>query len=80
MPRLCLSFVSLLNRGDLQPLTNLEILDGELLMLENLTVEDCLFEDTTVLNTYTVKGMLSEEKAVIMKAIEYLKTGGRDLA
>lgn len=67
-------------RGDFQPLTDLEILDEELLMLENLTVEDCLFEDTTVLNTYTVKGMLSEEKAVIMKAIEYLKTGGRDLA
>ncbi len=63
--------------GAFELLNDLDILDEELLMLEALTVQDCLFEDTTVLNSYTVKGMLSEEKEVIIKAINYLKDLGQ---
>ena len=40
-------------RGHFDPMTPEEILREEYLLLENLTVKDCLFEDTTVLNTYS---------------------------
>lgn len=39
-----------------------EMLWEERIMLENLTVKDCMFHDTTVLNTYTIQGRLPEEK------------------
>lgn len=41
-------------------------------MLENLTVKDCMFHDTTVLNTYTIQGRLPEEKASLLDAIDML--------
>ena len=49
-----------------------EMLWEERIMLENLTVKDCMFHDTTVLNTYTIQGRLPEEKASLLDAIDML--------
>ena len=49
-----------------------EILLEEKLMLENLTVKNCLFEDTTVLDKYTLTGMLPEQKHQLLHAMDYL--------
>ena len=49
-----------------------EILLEERLMLENLHVKDCLFEDTTVLDQYTIYGMLPDQKKDLLRAIDYL--------
>lgn len=49
-----------------------EILLEERLMLENLNVKNCLFEDTTVLDQYTITGMLPDKKHELLHAIDYL--------
>lgn len=59
-------------RGHFDPMTPKEILFEEHLLLENLTVTDCTFEDTTVLNTYTLHGKLPEQKEELLRAMEYL--------
>ena len=41
-----------------------EMLWEERILLENLAVTDCMFHDTTVLNTYTIQGHLPEEKSI----------------
>jgi len=59
-------------RGHFDMMTAREILLEERLMLENLTVKNCLFEDTTVLDKYTITGMLPEKKQELLHAIDYL--------
>lgn len=59
-------------RGHFDMMTAREILLEERLMLENLTVKNCLFEDTTVLDKYTITGMLPEKKRDLLNAIDYL--------
>lgn len=59
-------------RGHFDMMTAREILQEERLMLENLTVKNCLFEDTTVLDKYTLTGMLPEQKYQLLHAIDYL--------
>ena len=59
-------------RGHFDMITAREILLEERLMLENLTVKNCLFEDTTVLDKYTITGMLPEKKQELLHAIDYL--------
>lgn len=59
-------------RGHFDMMSAREILLEERLMLENLTVKNCLFEDTTVLDKYTVTGMLPEQKFQLLHAIDYL--------
>ena len=49
-----------------------EILAEERILLENLTVTDCLFEDTTVLDKYTLVGMLPEKKKDLLEAMKIL--------
>ena len=49
-----------------------EILREERLLIENLTVSDCLFEDTTVLDQFTIVGMLPDKKRELLHAIDYL--------
>ena len=49
-----------------------EMLWEERILLENLAVTDCMFHDTTVLNTYTIQGHLPEEKALLLDAIDML--------
>jgi len=58
--------------GQFDMMTPKEILMEERLMLENLTVKNCLFEDTTVLDKYTLTGMLPEKKLQLLHAIDYL--------
>lgn len=59
-------------RGHFDMMTAQEILLEERLMLENLTVKNCLFEDTTVLDEYTLTGMLPEQKYQLLHAMDYL--------
>lgn len=59
-------------RGRFDMMTDEEMLLEERLLLENLTVKDCLFEDTTVLDTYTIRGMLPRQKQELLNAIDYL--------
>lgn len=62
-------------------LTPEEILLEERLLVENLQVQGCLFEDTTVLDQFTVQGMLPGQKEHILAAIDFLldaAAGGLD--
>ena len=58
--------------GTFEEMTPAEILREERLLVENLTVEDCLFEDTTVLDQFTVQGVLMRQKGELLGAIDYL--------
>lgn len=58
--------------GMFEEMTPAEILREERLMLENLTVTDCLFEDTTVLDQFTIQGVLTKQKGELLSAIDYL--------
>lgn len=59
-------------KGYFEEMTPLEILQEEYLMLQNLTVENCLFEDTTVLNQFTLVGALPQQKTELLNAAAYL--------
>lgn len=59
-------------RGDFDQMTPMEVLQEMILLLRNLTVCDCLFEDTTVLDKYTLQGNLPEQKQLILTAANYL--------
>ncbi len=59
-------------KGAFHPLEPVEVLAELRLLLENLTVRDCIFEDTTVLDTYTLQGRLPEQKEMILRAIDHL--------
>ena len=37
-----------------------------------ITVRDCLFEDTTVLDQFTIQGMLPGQKKELLGAVDYL--------
>lgn len=58
--------------GMFDEMTPAEILREERLLIENLTVTDCLFEDTTVLDQFTIQGMLPGQKAELIRAVDYL--------
>lgn len=58
--------------GNFDEMTPAEILKEERLLLENLTVTDCLFEDTTVLDQFTIQGVLPKKKGELLQAIDYL--------
>ena len=53
-------------------MTDEEMLLEERLLLANLNMTDCIFEDTTVLNKYTITGNLPEQKDQLLQAIDYL--------
>lgn len=59
-------------RGTFHPMEPVEVLRELKLFLENLTVKDCVFEDTTVLDTYTLQGRLPEQKEMLLRAIDRL--------
>lgn len=59
-------------KGLFDMMTPAEILAEERIFLENLTVKDCLFEDTTVLDTYTLVGMLPEKKRELLNTMDIL--------
>ena len=58
--------------GMFDEMTPKEILREERLLIENLTVTDCLFEDTTVLDEFTVQGVLPGQKKELLGAVDYL--------
>ncbi len=58
--------------GGFEEMTPAEILREERLLIENLTVSDCLFEDTTVLDQFTIQGVLPGQKGELLGAIDYL--------
>lgn len=58
--------------GRFDEMTPREILREERLLIENLTVTDCLFEDTTVLDEFTVQGVLPGQKKELLGAVDYL--------
>ena len=58
--------------GMFEEMTPDEILREERLLIENLKVTDCLFEDTTVLDQFTIQGMLPGQKDELLRAIDYL--------
>jgi len=59
-------------RGNFDQMTPIEVLLELKLLLQNLTVVDCLFEDTTVMDLYTLKGNLPYQKNMILEAIDQL--------
>lgn len=59
-------------QGIFDMMTPREILAEERIFLQNLTVENCLFEDTTVLDMYTLVGMLPEKKQELFEAMTFL--------
>jgi len=58
--------------GVFDMMTPAEMLVEERLMLKNLDLKNCLFEDTTVLDSYTIQGNLPEQKEQLLGAIDYL--------
>lgn len=58
--------------GIFAPMTPREILLEERLLIQNLNIENCLFEDTTVLNRYTIQGFLPGQKNELLQAVDYL--------
>ncbi|NCB42663.1 MAG: radical SAM protein [Clostridia bacterium] len=59
-------------KGNFDQMSPLEILGEFKLLLQNLTVKDCSFGDTTVLDSYTVQGRLPEQKDLLLRAIDQL--------
>ena len=53
-------------RGEFDALDYRGMLLEERLLLENLTVKDCFYMDTTVLGKYTIQGQLPEGKEAIL--------------
>jgi len=58
--------------GSFVPMAPSEVLAELRLLLQNLTVANCIFEDTTVLDTYTLQGNLPEQKGLLLRAIDEL--------
>jgi radical SAM superfamily enzyme YgiQ (UPF0313 family) len=59
-------------RGEFDALDYRGMLLEERLLLENLTVKDCFYMDTTVLGKYTIQGQLPEGKEAILGAVNQL--------
>lgn len=58
--------------GEFTMLTPWEMLVEERMLVENLTIKDCFFMDTTVLGKFTVQGFLPDGKEAMINAINLL--------
>ena len=58
--------------GEFEPLSLVEMLQEEWLMLQNLNVKNCFYMDTTVLNKYTIQGVLPEAKDAMLYGMRQL--------
>jgi len=56
-------------QGSFEPMTPQEVLEEEIILLEHLTVADCMYIDTTVLDAYTVQGWLPRDKERMLSAL-----------
>lgn len=63
--------------GIFDMMTPAEMLVEERLLIKNLNLTNCLFEDTTVLDKYTIQGNLPEQKQQLINAIDYLLTAAK---
>lgn len=59
-------------KGHFDMMTPEEIILEERLMIEHLTLENCFYVDSTVLDTYTIQGNLPQQKQQLLDAIDYL--------
>jgi radical SAM superfamily enzyme YgiQ (UPF0313 family) len=59
-------------RGTFHLMDPVEVLAELKLLLQNLTVTDCIFEDTTVLDSLTLQGRLPEQKDLLLRAVDRL--------
>lgn len=67
----------MVEEGEFQPLTFEEILREEREMVANIHMKiPCLYVDSTVLNKYTIIGMLPEQKDIMLKQMEFLLEKG----
>ena len=58
--------------GEFEPLSLVEMLQEEWVMLQNLNVKNCFYMDTTVLNQYTIQGFLPEAKPAMLYGMQQL--------
>lgn len=63
------------DKGEFIELSPLEVLKEERDLLARLELKNCFFMDTTVLNKYTIMGLLPEAKASIITAMDRLIAG-----
>lgn len=57
-------------KGDFLPMSNFDILVEERMLLDALTVTDCFYMDTTVLDRFTIQGFLPEGKEMMIRTID----------
>ncbi len=62
----------MVKRGEFEPMSNRDILFEERMLLEGLTLDDCFYMDTTVLDKYTIQGYLPEGKEQMLGMINRL--------
>lgn len=62
----------MIKRGEFTPMTSYQILFEERMLLESLTLTDCFFMDTTVMDRYTIQGFLPEGKEAMLQMINRL--------
>lgn len=58
--------------GEFEPMSLVEMLQEEWLMLQNLNVKNCFYMDTTVLNQFTIQGVLPEAKEAMLYGMRQL--------
>lgn len=57
-------------KGEFVPMSNFDILVEERMLLDALTVTDCFYMDTTVLDRFTIQGFLPEGKEMMLRTID----------
>lgn len=64
------------DKGEFIELSPMEVLKEERELLARLELKNCFFMDTTVLNKYTLMGLLPEAKASMIAAMDHLIADG----
>lgn len=63
-------------QGRFHLLTPLEVLDENIIMLENMELEDCIFRANHVSNHVSQAGTLNKDKDILVKRLKKLKESG----
>ena len=59
----------MVKRGEFEVMSPQEVLGEEIILLEHLNLSNCMYIDTTVLDTYTVMGNLPKDKEAMLSAL-----------
>ena len=59
----------MVRQGQFEVMSPQEVVGEEIILLENLTLKNCVYIDTTVLDSYTVMGRLPEDKENMLSAL-----------